>query len=148
MRSTWMMALALIAPMAAMVACSDDDDSASAFSVQADAVFCTDLVSARDTVISGVVDGAGRVTPDGVAAFAVAYEPILRDHIAGLRSLDAPDADAVGGVLAAAGEVADRLHAVAADPTTDSATTAADLRAMATSPTLVARLGAAGLRTC
>jgi hypothetical protein len=142
------MALVLVAPVAAMAACSDDDDSASAFSVRANAVFCTDLVSARDTVISGVVDDAGRVAPDGVATFAVAYEPILRDHIAGLRSLDAPDPDAVGGVLDAAGEVADRLQAVAADPSTTAATTADDLRALATSPTLVDRLGAAGLRTC
>jgi hypothetical protein len=141
------MAAVLVAGVV-LVGCGDDDDSAATFSVRADAVFCTDLVSARDTVISGVVDAAGQVAPGGVATFAGAYEPILRDHIAGLRTLDGADPDAIGEVLDAAGEVADRLHAVAADPTTAAATTAEDLRALATSPMLVARLGAAGLRTC
>ena len=111
------MAVALAAGVVAVVGCSDDDDSAAGtYRVQADAVFCTDLVSARDTVISGVVDATGGVSPEGVAAFAESYEPILRDHIEALRSLDGPDRDAAAGVVDAASAVADRLRAVAGDP--------------------------------
>ena len=143
------MAVALVAVVAAVVGCRDDDDSAAGtYRVQADAVFCTDLVSARDTVISGVVDATGGVSAEGVAAFAASYEPILRDHIAALRSLDGPDRAAADGVVDAASAVADRLRAVAGDPSNEPATTAADLRGLATSPALVDQLTAAGLRTC
>jgi len=145
-----LMAVVVAAWVVAMVGCSDDDDSATGtFHVQADAAFCTDLLSARDTVISGVVDPTGRVSHAGVATFAGAYEAILRDHIEALRSLDATDPDAahVTAVVDAATEVADRLHAVASDPTTASVSTTQDLRALATSPTRVDRLTAAGATT-
>ena len=143
------MAVALAAGVVVTVGCSDDDDSAAGtYRVQADAVFCTDLVSARDTVISGVVDATGGVSPEGVAAFAASYEPILRDHIAALQSLDGSERDAADGVVDAASAVADRLRAVAGDPASASAATAAELRSLATSPALVDQLTAAGLRTC
>ncbi len=143
------MAVAMAAAVVAVVGCSDDDDSdAGTYRVQADAVFCTDLVSARDTVISGVVDATGGVSPEGVAAFAESYEPILRDHIAALQSLDGPTRDAADGVVDAASAVADRLRAVADDPSSATTATAADLRALATSSALVDRLTDAGLRTC
>ena len=143
------MAVALAAGVVAVVGCSDDDDSAAGtYRVQADAVFCTDLVSARDTVISGVVDATGGVSPEGVAAFADSYEPILRDHIVALRSLAAPDRDAAAGVVDAASAVADRLRAVAGDPSPPAGHHGRRSAGAGHVAGARRQLTAAGLRTC
>jgi hypothetical protein len=130
--------------------CGDDDIDESTFRGQADAVFCADLVSARDTIINGVIGADRQVAPGGVVAFATGYEPIVRDHVAALVALRHPaDVDGhVADVADAATAVADRLRAVAAHPTTATVNTADDLRVLATSPVLIDRLTAAGLRTC
>ena len=145
------MAVALAAGVVTAVGCGDDDDSAAGtYRVQADAVFCTDLISARDTVISDVVDASAGVSPAGVATFAGSYEPILRDHIEALRALDPADrADeaAVAGITDAATAVADHLRTMADEPTT-APSTPDDLRRLATSPLLAERLRVAGLRSC
>jgi hypothetical protein len=150
MRRAWMVVTVGIA--VAVPGCGGDDAiDAATFHGQADAVFCADLVSARDTLISGVTEADGPVRSDAVAAFAAGYEPILRDHIAALQALRHPAAEGrhVTAVADAAAAVADRLRAVAADPTTTAtASTADELRALATSPALIERLTAAGLRTC
>jgi hypothetical protein len=135
---------------AAVGGCRHDGGiDAGTFRIRADAVFCTDLVSARDTIISGVVDAEGRVSPEGVATFAAGYEPILRDHVAALQALARPDAedDNIAAVADAATAVATRLLEAAATPAT-TASTPDDLRVLATSPALMGNLTAAGLRTC
>jgi hypothetical protein len=128
----------------------DDGSARATFRAQADAVFCTDLISARDTVISDVVDASAGVSPAGVATFAGSYEPILRDHIEALRALvpaDRADEAAVAGITDAATAVADHLRTMADEPTTEPSTPD-DLRRLATSPLLAERLRVAGLRSC
>ena len=140
MRRMW---IGLVVAGGVMFGCTsrgDDGSGRATFRVQADAVFCTDLISARDTVISGVVDASAVVSPAGVATFAGSYEPILRDHIEALRA-------AVAGITAAATAVADHLRTMTDEPTT-AASTPDDLRQLATSPLLAERLRAAGLRSC
>ncbi len=146
----------VVAVGGSLAGCGGDDGasarpSSSTFRVQADAVFCDDLLSARPIVIEqvGGGDGDGAATVEQVTDFAIAYEPILRDHIAALRHLTTPRADDPGvvAIIAAAEEVADGLERAAQDP----ATVAGDgtgLVDLATSPELSQRLSDYGLRPC